>query len=130
MFTIPFLVSSVDKIMLSDGGMYYYCSREGTISRSVNPRSAGDYLRAYVQLYEWLKERKDMSEMVLDDVYLRMSNAQIIMLQLGKKSELPCRRIPLNRAVKSAMPLKAVACSVLGANYSVFVVKMRNLLKK
>ena len=130
LFTIPYLLSSVDKIMLSDEGMYYYCSREGTISRSVNPRSAGDYLRAYVQLYEWLKECKDMSEMVLDDVYLRMSNAHIIMLQLGEKRELPRRRIPLNRAVKSAMPLKAVACSMLGSNYSVFVAKLRKLLKK
>lgn len=130
LFTIPYLLSSVDKIMLSDEGMYYYCSREGTISRSVNPRSAGDYLRAYVQLYEWLKECKDMSEMVLDDVYLRMSNAHIIMLQLGEKRELPRRRIPLNRAVNSAMPLKAVACSMLGSNYSVFVAKLRKLLKK
>ena len=130
LYTVPYLLAMVGIIMLSDKGMYYYCSREGTISRSVNTRSAGDYLRAYVQLYDWLKELKEVSEMVLDDVYLRMCNAYIIMLQLGEKSELPHRHIPLNRAVRSKMPLKAVLCSILGGNYSKFVIKIRKLLKK
>lgn len=130
LYTIPYLMSSLKTIMLSDKGMYCYCSREGTISRSINPRSAGDYQQAYLKLYNWLLDECLFEDEILDDVYLRLCNAQIVLMELGLNGEIPQRYIKLGRAIKSKMPMKAVLCSLFRHRYCPFVVKMRKFFKK
>ena len=130
LFIVPYLMATAEAILLSDKGTYFYCDRAGTISRKVNHRSAGDYLCAYTQLFGWLSDRGRASELALDDVYLRVCNAQIVLTELGVNSTIPHRHIKFHRALKSKMPLKAVMCSVLNERYCAFVVKMRKMFNK
>lgn len=130
LFTIPYILAKAKKIMTSNAGMYFYCSRKGSLSRKVNERSAGDYMQAMVKLYNWLVEYRNIKGTVLDDIYLQVCNAKIVMLQLGIDCDIPYRYISVFSVNKSRMRVKALLYSVLGKNYCNVIAKARNLFAK
>ena len=130
LFTIPYILSESNKIMTSNKGLYCYCTRTESLSKKVNERSASDYLQALLKLYNWLNQQNKVIDQTLDDLYLQLCNAQIVLLHLGIESKIPNRKISLSRAFKSEMRQKALLYKVLGRNYCSMIAKVRNIFMK
>lgn len=133
-FVIPNVVEKSGKILSSSQGLYYYCDRENSISNRVTIESKKAYIQASMFLYDKLVNDKRVETKILDDFYLYLCNAQIVLLQLGGDILIPERHIPLKRTLFVRRPIalyiKAVIYSLLGKKYCIFMAKMRNLYSK
>lgn len=130
-FIILEVVEKSGKILSSSQGLYYYCDRENSISNRVTIDSKKAYIQASMFLYDKLVNDKRVEIKILDDFYLYLCNAQIVLLQLGGDILIPERHIPLKRTLFVRRPIalyiKAVIYSLLGKKYCIFMAKMRNL---
>ena len=134
LFTIPYVIKESGRIMRTDAGMYYYCDRKGSISNTISLKNAEDFLEANLKLYDELKDVSVISEYVKDELYLRLCNAQIVVLQLGGKMSIPNRCIPFRRCAVNKLPmnlyLKCLLKSITGKNYCKVLAAVRNLTDK
>lgn len=134
LFTIPYVIKESGRIMRTDAGMYYYCDRKGSISNTISLKNAEDFLEANLKLYDELKDVSVISEYVKDELYLRLCNAQIVVLQLDGKMSIPNRCIPFRRCAVNKLPmnlyLKCLLKSIIGKNYCKVLAAVRNLTDK
>lgn len=133
-YTIPSVMQQARCIFQSDKGLYYYCSREGSISNTLCDKGINDLLEANLQLYNTISSQLTLKEKDLDDLYLRLCNTQIIRIQFGGRLCIPERKIPLRRALFTRRPLnyriKAVLKALSGTHYCKLVAQTRKVLKK
>lgn len=133
-YTIPFVMQQAHCILQSDKGLYYYCSREGSISNTLCDKGINDLLEANLQLYNTISTQTSVQDKDLDDLYLRLCNAQIVRIQFGGHLCIPERKIPLRRALFTKRPLnyriKAVLKALSGTRYCHLVAQTRKALKK
>ena len=133
-FTIPIVLQSARHILRSDKGLYYYCSRKGSISNTLNEKSINDWLQASLQLYNTMADSADLSDKDKDDLYLCMCNPQILRIQFGGTLCIPERKIPLRRALFTRRPLnrrvKAILKALSGRNYCGIVAHTRKALRR
>ena len=85
-------------------------------------------------MYDKLNQDKQIDISVIDDLYLYISNAQLVLLQLGGGMLIPERKIPLTRSLFVRRPvvlyIKAIMLSLLGRKYCTFTARVRNLYRK
>lgn len=133
-FTIPTVLRQAHHILRSDKGLYYYCSREGSISNTFCDKGINDLLQANLKLYRVLSEEAALDDKDLDDVYLHLCNQQIVRIQYGGLMSIPERRIPLRRALFIRRPLngriKAILKALSGRHYCGIVAKTRKVLNR
>lgn len=131
-YTVPSVLRRARRILLSDKGLYYYCSHEGSISNMFCDKGIDDLLRANLLLYRSLSDEGDLDEGDLDEVYLRLCDHQIMRLQSGGSMRIPERKIPLRRALLTRRPLnyrvKAVLKALSGGRYCGIVARTRKVL--
>ena len=134
LFTIPYVLKKSKKIFRSDLGIYYYCDRKGSISNTINLKSAKDFLEANLKLYNELSQDERFTEQVLDDLYIRLCNAQIVVLQLGGDMSIPQRNIPIKRTLfvkrSKTLYVKALLMSLMGYRYCRVVASIRNMIRR
>lgn len=132
--TTPYIIEKSGKIYRSDVGMYYYCDRSGSISNTITKDVKTEYIKANLSLYEKLNQNKQIDISVVDDLYLYISNAQLVLLQLGGEMLILERKIPLTRSLFVRRPvvfyIKAIIMSLLGRKYCTFMARLRNLYRK
>lgn len=132
--TTPYIIEKSGKMYCSDVGMYYYCDRSGSISNTITKEVKTEYIKANLSLYEKLNQNKQIDISVVDDLYLYISNAQLVLLQLGGEMLIPERKIPLTRSLFVRRPvvfyIKAIIMSLLGRKYCTFMARLRNLYRK
>ena len=120
--------------MRSNKGLYYYCDRKDSISNTVSIKNSEDFLEANIKLYDEIKNASGISMVALDEMYMRMCNAQIVLLQLGGKKYIPSRRVSLDCVFEAkftmAMRVKSLMQAMLGGKYCEVVVSLRKILKK
>ena len=133
-FTIPIVLQKARRILRSDKGLYYYCSRNGSISNTLTHKSVTDLLQANLHLYNITSGQAGLSEKDKDDLYLCLCNPQIVQLQFGGPYCIPERKIPLYRALFTRRPLncrmKAILKALSGKKYCGIVANTRQVLKK
>lgn len=131
---IPSIMEKCRMILRSNKGLYYYCDRNGSISNTINVRVKTDYIKANMLLFEKLEKDERVETSVVDDLYLFLCNAQIVLLQLGGDMLIPERKIPLSRSLFVSRPIvlyvKAILKTLLGKKYCTFMAKSRNLYSK
>ena len=131
LLTVPYLIAGTN-IITSPYGLYYYCSREGTISRMVNKRLAEDYHTAARNLYEWA-ENNAINEETRDKIYMQLLNAQIVMMRFGEAPNIPERRVnslmKWDKSLSKSMRLKAWLCSMGGSKFCKYWAKLSGRLK-
>ncbi len=131
LLTVPYVIYDTYMIM-SPHGLYYYCSREGTISRTVSFKAAQDYHCAMHNLYEWAVYI-ELNRITQDRLYLLLLNAQITMLRFGEEPKISERKVhpylwhddTLNRSMR----LKAWLCSKFGSKFCRYWAKLKTRLK-
>ncbi len=133
-FTIPYVMQQASHILQSDKGLYYYCSRNGSISSRPTPKGTKELLLANIQLYEDLTNNPCIRDKDLDELYLRLCDRQIELLTFEKKQYIPHRKIPLGRALLTPRPLnyrlKAILMFLTGQHYCGLMNRIRKILKK
>ena len=82
-FTIPAVLRQARYILRSDKGLYYYCSRQGSISNTFCDKGINDLLQANLTLYRTLSDNTNLNDKDLDDAYLHLCDHQIIRIQFG-----------------------------------------------
>lgn len=131
---IPSIMEKCEYILRSNRGLYYYCDRTGSISNTINITVKTDYIKANLLLLDKLTHNGQVEKSAIDDLYLYISNAQIVLLQLGGGVLIPERMIPLKRSLQVRRPIvlyiKAILKAFLGENYCTFMAKVRNLYSK
>lgn len=131
LLTVPYLIEG-KSVITSAYGLYYYCSREGTISRTVNKRLAEDYHRAVRNLYEWA-ENSEVNEETRDKIYLLLLNAQIVMMRCGEMPEIPERKVKSvmkwDKSLSKSMRVKAWLCSISGSRFCKYWAKASGRIK-
>ena len=134
MFTIPSVMKRANLILRSDKGLYYYCNRKGSISKSVTPQGIADLLKANLNLFNELSENKYLTDNNLDDLYLHICDPQIVQLQLGGDMIVPERKISFKRALLTQRPfnyrIKAILKALSGRRYCTLVANTRKFLKR
>ena len=129
--TTPYIIEKSGKMYRSDVGMYYYCDRSGSISNTITKEVKTEYIKANLSLYNRFVVNKQVEIPVIDDLYLYISNAQIVLLQLGGEMLIPERDIPLKRSLfvrrSIVFYIKAIMMSFLGRKYCTFMARVRNL---
>ena len=132
--TTPYIIEKSEKMYRSDVGMYYYCDRSGSISNTITKGAKTEYIKANILLYNKLSQNKQIDISVIDDLYISISNAQIVLLQLGGEMLIPEHDIPLKRSLfvrrHIALYIKAIMMSFMGRKYCAFMAKVRNLYRK
>lgn len=132
LLTIPSVLRRARRIVNSAAGLYCYCSRGGSISAAPTLPAVEGLLQARLQLYGELLRQPGLDEADLDEAYLHLCDAQIVLLQLGGKDCIPVRRLPLRRALSTPRPpayrLKAVLKSLCGPRYCGLVARVRKVL--
>lgn len=93
MFTIPYVMEQARCILRTDQGGYYYCSHQGSLSNTLSRKGTTDLLEATLKLYEHLCQRADVTDDVLDDLYMEVCNRQIMCLKMGGPMLLPMRHV-------------------------------------
>ena len=133
LLTIPSVMRQARRILASDKGLYYYCSRKGSISNNICHQNINELLQANLQLYNTLLQEKELTEKELDEMYLRLCDPQILALQLGGVMRIPERKIPILRALTTPRPgkyrIKAILKSVSGRHYCGMVASLRKALR-
>ena len=133
-FTIPAVLRQARYILRSDKGLYYYCSRQGSISNTFCDKGINDLLQANLMLYHTLSDNTDLSEQDLDEAYLHLCDHQIMRIQFGGYLCIPERKIPLHRALFTPRPLnyriKAILKALSGNHYCSIVARTRKVLKR
>lgn len=134
LFTVPYLIKEAGGIMRSNIGLYYYCDRKDSISNTVNIKNTEDFLEANIKLYNEIKDNPGISTVAVDEMYMRMCNVQIILLQLGGKKIIPSRRVSLGRVFDAdfttTMRVKSLMQWVLAGKYCNVVSGLRTVMKK
>lgn len=133
-YTIPTILKKAQYILGSDKGLYYYCSRQDSISNTLCEKGVNDLLQANLEIYYSLPQVKGLTKKDIDDLYLSLCNHQIIKLQLGGSLSIPDHKIPLHRALFTRRPLnyrlKAILKALSGTRYCGIVANARKALKK
>ncbi len=133
-YTIPYLLREAHGILCSNHGLYYYCSREGSISNSLTIKKEEDLLQSTLELWNFINKEVELSEKDRDEMYLTLCNNQIIYLQLGGRHLIPEHKIPLRRALLTKRPkrmyIKAVMKSICGSKYCKMIAGTRKIMKK
>lgn len=133
-YTIPYLLKDAECILCSNRGLYYYCSRKGSISNTLAIRNERDLLQSNLELWNILHRDERLSEKDRDEIYLTLCNNQIVYLQLGGRQIIPERKIPFRRALLTKRPgrmyIKAVMKSLCGKKYCKIVAETRKIMKK
>ena len=133
-FTIPAVLRQARYILRSDKGLYYYCSRQGSISNTFCDKGINDLLQANLTLYRTLSDNTNLNDKDLDDAYLHLCDHQIIRIQFGGTLCIPERKIPLRRALFARRPLnyriKAILKALSGNRYCGIVARTRKVLKR
>lgn len=133
LLTVPAVLRRARRIVNSAAGLYYYCARGGSISAAPTRPAVGGLLQARLQLYGELLRQPGLSEADLDEAYLHLCDAQVVLLQLGGADCIPGRRLPLGRALFTPRPaayrLKAVLKSLSGSHYCRLLARIRQVLR-
>lgn len=133
LFTVPSVLRQARRIISSDQGLYYYCDRKGSISRSLCEKGVKDLLQARLQLYRMSQDETGLMENDLDEIYLRLCDSQILSIRLGIPHHIPERSIPLSRALFARRPwnyhIKAVLKAVCGKRYCPIVAQTPKALR-
>ena len=131
---IPAVLRQARYILRSDKGLYYYCSRQGSISNTFCDKGINDLLQANLTLYRTLSDNTNLNDKDLDDAYLHLCDHQIIRIQFGGTLCIPERKIPLRRALFARRPLnyriKAILKALSGNRYCGIVARTRKVLKR
>lgn len=134
LFTTPYVIKQAGGIMRSNLGLYYYCDRKDSISNTVSIKNATDFLDANIKLYNEINNNPKVNSIAVDEMYMRMCNAQIVVLQLGGKRRIPSRHVSLSRAFSSnftmTMRVKSLMQWVLGGKYCNVISVLRSIMKK
>lgn len=130
---VPKVMESSKSIINSSIGMYYYCDHVGSISNRNDIKHKKAFLSALTSLFETMKNDERVSRKMLDEIYLHICNAQIVLLQLGGEYCIPKYKISIRRALTQRNSLniflKAVLCSLLGDKFCYVIAKLRKSLK-
>lgn len=133
-YTIPYLLRDAGCILCSNRGLYYYCSRKGSISNTLTIKNEGDLLQSNLELWNFLHKDERLSEKDRDEMYLNMCNTQIVYLQLGGRQIIPEHKIPFRRALLTKRPrrmyIKAVMKSLCGRKYCKIMAETRKIMRK
>ncbi len=99
--TIPYVLKKAQRIVGIDKGLYYYCSRKESISKSLDCKVLYDFLYALVSL-KTLPENASNTRL-----YLRCLNAQRSYLKYGGTQQIvPKEPIPWSFLTYSQIPLR------------------------
>ncbi len=132
-FTTPCVMQKARRIISSTKGLYYYCKRDGSISRLKSKKVGFDFLSAELALFALLKKSPYFTKSDADLYYLTMGNWQINYLRVGGELMLPAYRIDLARLmaanISRGMKLKALAFRTLGNSYFTLWAKMLNWIE-
>ena len=89
-FTIPYVLRQSHRIKGVSHGLYYYCNRHGSISRTPKPQALKDYVEALVELNKLPENEHNTA------LYIRSLNAEISYRKYSHQKEklVPRRNIP------------------------------------
>ena len=107
MFTVPFIMRKARRIKGIQQGLYYYCTREGSLSRTSDPAHLRDYVDALNALLEMPEGSSNTS------LYIQALNAQITYRRAGgNATPVKARRIPwayiMQRGLTAKQRVKAL----------------------
>ncbi len=119
-FTIPYLFRKARHSVAVKEGMYYYCCRQGSISRNYTAGYLADFVKAELMLFEELKASK-ADKVRLDEYFITMCNWQAQLLKVGGDYLLPCWNVNLAGVLRSNLDkkikIKSVLYFLLGKHY-------------
>ena len=99
--TIPKVLGKANYIKGSDKGLYYYCERDGSISKSKNEKNLKEFTTALVELLEHPVNAKNHK------LYIRALNAQRTYKQPGGKNTLvPHKKVPWSFFFEKTLTLR------------------------
>ena len=99
--TVPYVLMRAHRIKGTRNGIYYYCSRDGSISRTMEIRNLKDFATALEGLLQMPAGGRNTS------LYLRALNAQLSYHRQGGQEQLVSRRhIPLTFLFKPGLTVR------------------------
>lgn len=120
LYVIPMVMQRAAVILAVPTGLYYYCSRNGSITTRVSLKKRLDLFHAALELYRRLLTESGWRAETLDRLYLYIMDRQIEVLQAGGDTELPSRRSVIRMTAAPGLSLparfKALLAGILGRN--------------
>lgn len=119
-YTIPYLFRKARRSVAVKEGMYYYCCRQGSISRNYSVSFLSDFVKAELLLFEELKSCC-ADKLSLDEFFVTMCNWQAQLLKAGGEYLLPSWKLNLAGVLRSNLDkkikIKSALYFLLGKNY-------------
>lgn len=133
LYVVPLVMQRAGKILSVPTGLYYYCSRNGSITTQTSLKKRRDLLHATLEFYQRLTAEGNWSREVLHRLYLHVVDRQIDVLRAGGDVEIPSCRSVICLAGASRVSVagrcKSLLCGLMGRNacrvYSNFCKIMR-----
>lgn len=120
MYVVPLVMQRASVILAVPGGLYYYCSRNGSITTRPSVRKCEDLFHASLEFYRHLIGESKWSAHTLSRIYLYVLDRQIDLLQAGGDNELPARRSAVclmwGRGLSGASRFKALLAGLFGGS--------------
>lgn len=120
-FTVPQLVARARRICFAQGGMYYYCRRDGSISTTYTIGNLTDFVTAEIALLEMLKTHTTFDNCRADELFITICNWQAMLLHLGGNYLLPRHKVSPLKILRSncsaKIKVKTLLYALLGKSY-------------
>lgn len=122
LYVVPLVMQRATGILTVPTGLYYYCSRNGSITTQVSLKKRLDLFHAALELYQRLLSESGWQSETLGRLYLYTMDRQIEVLQAGGSTELPSRRSVIRLlgapGLSVALRFKALLSGLLGRKAS------------
>lgn len=120
LYVVPQVMQRARTILAVPSGLYYYCSRNGSITAQTSLKKCRDLLHATLELYQRLTAEGNWSQEVLHRLYLHVMDRQIDVLRAGGDMEIPsCRSVVCMLGasdLSAAARVKSLLGGILGRN--------------
>lgn len=119
LYVVPWVLQRASVILAVPSGLYYYCSRNGSITTRSSVRKCRDLFHASLEFYRHLAAESKWSAHTLNRIYLYVLDRQIDLLRAGGDTEIPARRSSLSMIFSSGLPaasrFKALLSGLFGS---------------
>lgn len=114
LYTTPYIIAAVDKIITSPFGKYYYFRQNSSsITNLLTKEKQGDLLEGNIRLFTFLKEKKHYTDKQLFKLYLGMVNIQILYKKLGGDVIIPKCHYSFGQIFSTKLPFMSRFKAVL-----------------
>ncbi len=114
LYTTPYIIASVGKIITSPLGKYYYFRQNmSSITNLLTKEKQSDLLEGNIKLFNFLKEEKGYTDEQLFKLYLGMVNIQILYKKLGGMVIVPKCRYTFKQVLTNQLPFMSIFKAIL-----------------